>query len=176
MRSNPFQFSVCSTSGAWGLASSASSLLGERSAALSRRPAATSGSVVVMANLRRSAACSTRYFFPGKILFPLYHPFSAIRRTQEPCVPEKCPKVYLSHCSTLTSRPDVIAIDHEFGRGRLDSLIYFLLTVGVWNATKQQQEFAMQDIEQAMSYRQFLVTTGPVRRRRLRVDGRSAWR
>jgi hypothetical protein len=28
----------------------------------------------------------------------------------------------------------------------------------------------------AVSYRQFLVTAGPVRRRRLRVDGRSAWR
>jgi hypothetical protein len=27
-----------------------------------------------------------------------------------------------------------------------------------------------------MSYRPFLVTTGPVRRRRLRADGRSAWR
>ncbi len=26
------------------------------------------------------------------------------------------------------------------------------------------------------SYRQFLVTAGPVRRRRLRADGRSAWR
>jgi hypothetical protein len=26
------------------------------------------------------------------------------------------------------------------------------------------------------SYRQFLVMAGPVRRRRLRVDGRSAWR
>ena len=26
------------------------------------------------------------------------------------------------------------------------------------------------------SYRQFLVTTGPVRRRRLWADGRSAWR
>jgi uncharacterized membrane protein YadS len=27
-----------------------------------------------------------------------------------------------------------------------------------------------------VSYRQFLVTAGPVRRRRLRADGRSAWR
>ena len=28
----------------------------------------------------------------------------------------------------------------------------------------------------AMSYRQFLVTAGPVKRRRLRTDGRSFWR
>jgi hypothetical protein len=30
--------------------------------------------------------------------------------------------------------------------------------------------------EKAMSYRQILVTAGPVRRRRLRGDGRFAWR
>jgi hypothetical protein len=30
--------------------------------------------------------------------------------------------------------------------------------------------------EERESYRQFLVTAGPVRRRRLRADGRSAWR
>lgn len=54
----------CSTSGAWGLASGASSILAVRSAALSRRRAATSALVVAFANLSRVEAWSARYFFP----------------------------------------------------------------------------------------------------------------
>ena len=38
---------------------------------MSRKPAATSGSVVAIANLRNVAACSARYFLPGKIWFPV---------------------------------------------------------------------------------------------------------
>lgn len=63
--------SGCSTSGGRGLASGASSLLAERSAALSRKPAATSGSVVAIANFKKVAACSVRYFLPGTIWFPV---------------------------------------------------------------------------------------------------------
>jgi len=37
---------------------------------LSRKPAATSGSVVAIANFRKVAACSVRYFLPGTIWFP----------------------------------------------------------------------------------------------------------
>jgi uncharacterized membrane protein len=43
----------------------------------------------------------------------------------------------------------------------------------------RQKLLAMQKeylIELGESYRQFLVTAGPVRRRRLWADGRSAWR
>jgi hypothetical protein len=36
--------------------------------------------------------------------------------------------------------------------------------------------FALNFRDAEQSYRQFLVTAGPVRRRRLRADGRSAWR
>lgn len=54
----------CSTSGGWGLGSGASSLLDDRSAAFERRPAATSGLVVALANFNRVAAWSARYFFP----------------------------------------------------------------------------------------------------------------
>lgn len=42
----------------------ACSLLADRSAALSRRAAATSGLVVAFVNFRRVAACSVRYFLP----------------------------------------------------------------------------------------------------------------
>ncbi len=59
--------SGCSTSGALGLASGAASLLADRSAALARKPAAMSGSVVAFANLSNVAACSDRYFLPGTI-------------------------------------------------------------------------------------------------------------
>lgn len=59
------QASRCSTSGASELASGACSLLADRSAALSRRAAATSGLVVALANLRRVAAWSVKYFLPA---------------------------------------------------------------------------------------------------------------
>jgi len=38
---------------------------------LSRKPAATSGSVVAIANFKKVAACSVRYFLPGTIWFPV---------------------------------------------------------------------------------------------------------
>jgi hypothetical protein len=70
------QPSGCSTSGAWGLMSSVSSLLDERSAAFERRPAATSASVVAFANFRSVAAWSARYFFPTTIVPVTLNPMS----------------------------------------------------------------------------------------------------
>ncbi len=57
---------------------------------------------------------------------------------------------------------------HRFGR-RAETL------------PEDQMLLGLEDVEQAeadhaASYRQFLVTAGPVRRRRLRADGRPAWR
>src|SRR5205823_4596005 len=72
-------------------ASGASSLLAERSAAFPRKPAATSGSVVAIANFKKVAACSVRYFLPGTIWFPVttryYQPLPMRLRTAAESVP-----------------------------------------------------------------------------------------
>jgi hypothetical protein len=60
---------------------------------LSRKRAATSGSVVAIANLRNVAACSVRYFLPGTIWFPVttryYQPHPMRLRIAAESVPGK---------------------------------------------------------------------------------------